>query len=194
MRTRNPHKRGLILPVLAALLLTTALSGCSAAGNTPAVSTSPAAAAMESVDSEPAADAMSRTVVYQNTDYGFDFTLPESWKGYTIVSEEWQGYSISDAANIITTGPKLSIRNPKWTEATPTQDIPIMIFTLQQWQDLLKEKFAVSAAPIPPSELGRNSKYVFALPARYNFAFPAGYEEVEKILSGKPLQPTENFK
>ena len=40
-----------------------------------------------------------------------------------------------------------------------------------------------------PKELGRNSKYVFALPARYNFAFPTGFEEVEDILAGNPLQP-----
>ena len=30
---------------------------------------------------------------------------------------------------------------------------------------------------------------MFALPARYNFSFPAGYEEVEEILAGKPLVP-----
>jgi hypothetical protein len=28
---------------------------------------------------------------------------------------------------------------------------------------------------------------VFALPARYNYAFPTRYEEVEKILSSNPL-------
>jgi hypothetical protein len=49
-------------------------------------------------------------------------------------------------------------------------------------------KFHIGAAPIGPKELDRNNKYVLALPARYNFAFPEGYEEVEKILAGKPLQ------
>ena len=33
-----------------------------------------------------------------------------------------------------------------------------------------------------PIELGRNSDYVFALPARYNYAFPEGYEEVDDII------------
>lgn len=69
-----------------------------------------------------------------------------------------------------------------------------MVFSLQQWADLQLEKFAVSAAPIPPSELGRNSKYVFALPARYNYAFLPGYKEVESILQSKPLKTNENFK
>jgi len=34
----------------------------------------------------------------------------------------------------------------------------------------------------------RNENYVFTIPARYNFAFPTGYEEVEKILESKPLE------
>jgi hypothetical protein len=62
-----------------------------------------------------------------------------------------------------------------------------MIFTLEQWNSLQKDKFHIGAAPINPSELARNNKYVFALPARYNFAFPKGYEEVENILSSKPI-------
>ena len=68
------------------------------------------------------------------------------------------------------------------------QDIPIMVFTVDQWSALQREEFAVSAAPIGPSELGRNSKYVFALPARYNFSYLTGYEEVEDILSRNPLR------
>jgi len=44
-----------------------------------------------------------------------------------------------------------------------------------------------SAAPMGPKELARNTKCVFALPARYNYAFPAGYEEVEEILENNPL-------
>ena len=63
-----------------------------------------------------------------------------------------------------------------------------MIFTLSQWNLLEQEKLHIGAAPIGPSELGRNSKYVFTYPARYNFAFPTGFEVVEKILESKPLQ------
>jgi hypothetical protein len=84
-------------------------------------------------------------------------------------------------------GPEIFIRNPLWTQDNPYQDIPIMVFTYDQWNLIEQEKLAVSAAPIGPSELGRNAKYIFALPARYNFAFPAGFEEVEKIIESKPL-------
>ena len=131
------------------------------------------------------------TVVYKNTQYGFNFTLPASWKGYTIVNDKWEGLALDDSQKVAETGPKVSIRHPLWTTQNPRQDIPIMIFTLAQWESLQRDKFHIGAAPIGPSEIARNSKYVFALPARYNFAFPIGYEEVEKIMSGSPLHPTE---
>ena len=87
------------------------------------------------------------------------------------------------------TGVMLSIRHPLWTSSSPRQDIPIFIFSLTQWNSLTKEVFHIGAAPIPPSELGRNGRYVFALPARYNYAFPTGYQEVEQILQSNPLHP-----
>jgi hypothetical protein len=135
------------------------------------------------------AAAAEKTLLYTNRQYGFSFTLPKSWKGFKVVESEWTGVSLDGSGRTAAKGPLLSIRNPKWTKAQPYQDIPIMIFTIKQWNALQKDQFAVSAAPIPPSELGRNKTFVFALPARYNYAFPRGFEEVEKILAGKPLKP-----
>jgi len=130
------------------------------------------------------------SVVYKNTQYGFSFSLPDSWKSYTIITDQWEGYPLSQQGNTaVETGPLLSIRHPQWTKEKPRQDIPILIFTISQWNSLQKEEFHIGAAPIGPRELGRNTKYVFALPARYNFAFPTGFEEVENILAGEPLQP-----
>lgn len=133
------------------------------------------------------------STVYKNSRYGFQFPLPASWEGYTIVEEKWEGLSIGDPQGdkVVETGPMISIRHPKWTKENPRQDIPIMVFTLAQWTSLEKEGFHIGAAPIGPKELGRNAKYVFALPARYNYAFPAGFEEVEEILKNDPLKPTE---
>ena len=135
----------------------------------------------------------SEPIVHQNTEYGFEFSLPASWKGYKIVESKWEGMVNDGSGKIIETGPIISIRHPLWTSQNPRQDIPIMIFTTSQWESLQQDQFHIGAAPIGPSELGRNFKYVFALPARYNFSFPTGYEEVETILSNKPLKPTENF-
>ena len=134
-------------------------------------------------------------VSYKNTQYGFSFSLPASWKDYQIITEKWEGLSLAESneGEVAETGPMILIRHPEWTAAKKRQDIPIMIFTLKQWKSLEQEKFHIGAAPIGPKELARNSKYVFALPARYNYAFPAGYEEVEKILNGDALQANENI-
>lgn len=131
------------------------------------------------------------TLVYRNSDFGFSFILPASWKGYTIVAEDWEGRAITGPkqGQVTEQGKLLRIRHPQWTTQVPRQDIPIMIFTPAQWEALQKETFSVGAAPIPPSEYGRNADYVFALPARYNYAFPMGFEEVESILAGHPLKP-----
>jgi len=128
-------------------------------------------------------------IKYENAEYGFDFLLPENWKGYTIVYGNWQGRALegAEAGKVVETGPIVSIRHPKWTEENKRQDIPIMIFTLDQWELVQEENISLGAAPIPPSELGRNDRYVFALPARYNYEFPIGFEEVEEILKSNPL-------
>jgi len=125
-------------------------------------------------------------IEYRNTQYGFSFSLPESWKGYSIVEDKWEGSALGGDVTV-EQGPIILIRHPQWTLANPRQDIPIMIFSLNQWGSLQLGKFHIGAAPIGPKELGRNSKYVFALPARYNYAFPTGFEEVEQILENNPL-------
>lgn len=102
--------------------------------------------------------------------------------------DKWEGLAIG-GADKVETGPLISFRHPQWTTQDPRQDIPIMVFSLTQWNSLQLEEFHIGATPIGPSELGRNTGYVFALPARYNYAFPTGYEEVEEILISKPLQP-----
>ncbi len=132
-------------------------------------------------------------VLYKNTQYGFSFALPHSWNGYTIVTTQWEGLP-AGGQSPIDTGTMLSIRHPQWAADLPRQDIPILIFTLRQWDDLQKGRFHIGAAPIGPRELNRNTEFVFALPARYNYAFPVGYEEVERIIETNPLQPSETVK
>lgn len=123
---------------------------------------------------------------YKNEQYGFSISLPDSWKGFTTVDDKWIGNSTGDQGEQkFTEGPLISVRHPLWTAAIPRQDIPVMIFTASQWQDLLADKFHIGAAPIGPSELGRNARFVFALPARYNYAFPVGFEEVDQIIQNK---------
>ena len=126
-------------------------------------------------------------LVYENNQYKFAFSLPETWQGFRLVIEEWEGRARD--GKTVETGPVISIRHPEWTDNNPRQDIPIMVFTLAQWEKMQQEEFHIGAAPMGPKELGRNDQYVFALPARYNYAFPTGYEEVEEIIENDPLTP-----
>lgn len=131
-----------------------------------------------------------KSIEYRNEQYGICFSLPESWQGYSIRVFRWEGVPNSPPGDVaIQQGPIIYTRHPQWTAANPRQDIPIMVFTLAQWRSLQHKEFHVgSAAPIGPGELTRNRRYVFALPARYNYAFPPGYEEVEQILRSKPFR------
>ncbi len=125
--------------------------------------------------------------IYSNKDYGFAFTLPNTWTGYSIEKNTWEGNPLNTKTKK-ENGPKLLIRNPKWTEALPYQDIPVLVFTITQWNSYIKENFSISAAPILASELGRNNKYVFALPARWNFDYSKDYEEANSIININPLE------
>ncbi|MGH4138744.1 DUF4309 domain-containing protein [Clostridium sp.] len=132
----------------------------------------------------------SSSILYKNTEYGFNFILPEGWQDFSIINELWEGNDMA-SGKVTESGPKVSIRHPKWNSKDPRQDIPIMVFTLDQWNTLSQDKFHIGAAPLGPSELGRNNAYVFALPARYNFAYPIGYQEVEEILETHPLKAVQ---
>lgn len=127
------------------------------------------------------------SITYKNTDYGFDFSLPMDWQGYSVVKTTWTGYPLNKTGD--QSGPKLLIRNPKWTTDAHYEDLPILVFTITQWDAYTAEDFSVSAAPIPASELSRNNKYVFALPPRWDFDYSLGYEQAQEIIANKPLRP-----
>ncbi len=135
-----------------------------------------------------------KSVVYTNKKYRFRFSLPESWRGYSIRISEWEGgdgrtYQPGEAMPPAIRGPLISIDHPLLTDSNPRQNIPIMVFTKAQWKLVEEGNLIVSAAPVGPSELGRNAKYVFALPARFNYALITGWEEVGQIVQSHPLQP-----
>jgi len=126
-------------------------------------------------------------IYYVNRQFGFRFTLPPDWTGYTILLGEWGGDWNGDSDRPDEKGPILSIRHPGWTEDNPWQDIPIMIFTHAQWRAVDSGALIVSAAPFGPQEIGRNRRYVFALPPRYLVDENKGYEDVLRIMQGHPL-------
>jgi hypothetical protein len=133
-------------------------------------------------------------LVYTNKKYRFRFTLPESWRGYSIVAAEWEGgdggtYQAGEPVPPPEKGPCILINHPLSTKDNPRQNILIMIFTKAQWQLVEAGRLILSAAPVGPRELGSNAKYVFALPARFDYADVAGVQEVDEIIQHDPLHP-----
>ena len=126
---------------------------------------------------------------YRNATYGFFIPLPADWQGYSVIVLQWQGTDVA-TGNVTEHGPKIVLRNPKWTAAAPYEDMPVLVFTPAQWAKVQAETLSLGAAPIGPSLLGQNSKYILALPARYNFDYNTGFEEVDTIVhSLKAFQP-----
>ena len=139
--------------------------------------------AKQSATAESSKDAL----LYRNDKYGFTFSLPNEWKGYAIVTEQWEA---SDAQKgMVEHGPIIKIRPPDWTKEKPRQDIPIMIFTLAQWESVEHGDFFIGGTPIAPGELGRNRKYAFAVSRRVEESEAAGAKEVNEILQRHPLHP-----
>ena len=133
-----------------------------------------------------------QTVQYRNEQFGFSVDLPDSWDGFTVTNQPEDIYDVTGTVTanngVVATFPTIRIGHPAATVAVPRQDIPIMVFTRAQWERISAGDWSVGAAPIPPSELARNDAHVFALPARYNYAFPEGFEEVEQILLTSPVR------
>ncbi len=119
------------------------------------------------------------TIEYRNTMYGLAVSLPTTWNGYAAATTAWTATTPKGPLS----GPLVTIAHPRSTVSSPRQDIPLMILTLDQWDASIKQDWSFGAAPIGPRELARNARYVVALPARYNYAFPAGFEEVESIIA-----------
>ncbi|MFZ0278648.1 MAG: hypothetical protein WA254_13745 [Candidatus Sulfotelmatobacter sp.] len=134
-----------------------------------------------------AAGSSTDAVEYTNTKFGFRFSLPGEWKGYTVVTEQWEA---SDAQKgSVERGPIVYIRPPQWTKENSRQDIPIMIFTLTQWESVEHGDFFIGGAAIVPGELGRNRKYAFAVSRRVEDSEAPGAKEVNEILQHQPLHP-----
>lgn len=100
--------------------------------------------------SPPPSKPLKTPLVYRNIEYGFCLALPANWAGFKVLTDRWSGAAVGGES-----GPKLVIRNPRWTDEDPYEDIPILVFTPAQWRAVDSGEFNVSAAPFGPSELGR---------------------------------------
>ncbi|MEA2098224.1 MAG: hypothetical protein U9P70_04095 [Patescibacteria group bacterium] len=121
-------------------------------------------------------------MTYSNKKYGFEITLLESWKGYKVFEKLWNGTTL-DGHSVKYEGPKIIIRNPKWSEYETWQDIPMLVFTKDEWRLIEANNLNIFTAPIAPKKLGENNRYVFALPPRWiGFTNTLGQNEAQKIV------------
>lgn len=131
---------------------------------------------------------------YRNDEYGFEVVLPETWQGYSVITESWDGRMLDGTSKKLR-GPKVVIRNPNWSGPLSWQDVPILVFTKDEWELIEATLLTVSAAPIGPGKLGENEQYVFALPPRWaGFTDALGQDEAQEIAKTfKALAPMEDW-
>jgi hypothetical protein len=143
MRIRIPNfpaslpRRSSITPLLLSLALASA-AGCSV---------------FRGPDSSP--------VIYRNAQYGLEFSLPSSWRGFTAAVEEVSTFNDKPEPVAV-----ITIRHPHWRKNTPWQDIPIVVFTRAQWQAHLNEYLYAGGTV---DEIEYNSTYVFAIWSQFNW-------------------------
>jgi len=124
---------------------------------------------------------------YHNAQYDLAFYLPTDWKNYSVLTQQWNGEKYApdkDAVVTMAHGPIIVLRNPQWKTNNLYQDIPIYIFTRQQWDDINLGKYYAQGAGGVIYELWHNDKYVFCIHSRYNANDSLnGWKEVQDIVN-----------
>jgi hypothetical protein len=108
---------------------------------------------------------------YHNSQYNSTFCLPANWKGYSVLTRQWEGEEYApekDTVVKVADGPIIVLRNPQWKTNNLYQDIPVYIFTRQQWDDIHLGKYDAVGAGGVIDEIWHNDKYVFGIHSRYN--------------------------
>lgn len=124
---------------------------------------------------------------YQDARHGLTFSLPASWRGYSVSFQELEDdtYSpVEDKQIIVGETLMITLRHPQWRGGAPHQDIPILVFTRAQWDALHQGKLWPSyyAGGIM-NELWHNQGFVFAMSSRYNTDDAvSGWKEVAEIV------------
>lgn len=140
-----------------------------------------------------------REIYYNNNIFGFAVGLPSSWDGYTVNRIKDDIYDATGKTKtnngVVGSFEIVELHHPLETAENPREDVPVYIFTSTQWENIQKGEWSVGAAPIPPSLLGQNSQWIMALPARYNYDYKTGWEEVDQIVHTlQPFEPSESPK
>lgn len=108
---------------------------------------------------------------YHNAQYGLAFFLPAGWRGYSVLSQQWDGETYSPATDktiVVAHGTIITLRHPQWTASSRYQDIPILVFSRAQWDALHQGKLWPSRfAGGTMDEMWHDRMYVFGMSSRY---------------------------
>jgi hypothetical protein len=106
------------------------------------------------------------------------FFLPVNWQGYSALVQQWDGVHYSppvDKVIVVGHGAMIVLRHPQWKASAPSQDIPILVFTLAQWDALHHGKLWPSQfAGGVMEEIWHNRQYVFGMSSRCAFEETVG--------------------
>jgi hypothetical protein len=125
------------------------------------------------------------TVRYHNSKYNFTLSLPASWRGYSVLIQQWEGHTYIPAKDAVATtekGPVIVLRHPQWQATDPNQDIPIQVFTRSQWAAYQRGEFSIGAGGFE-EEIAHNAKFVFTFSSRFNASDLKGWQEAGDIVT-----------
>lgn len=130
----------------------------------------------------------SSATIYHNDSYGLTFHLPSDWTGYGVLRDRWQANEHDDILNrdvLAGTGPILILRHPKWRLGHRRQDIPILVFTTEQWKAAVPERIYAGGVI---HELCRNKHYVCGIYSRFAAAdgIPGAQEAQKAAMQNLP--------
>jgi hypothetical protein len=124
---------------------------------------------------------------YHNAKSGFTFFMPASWRGYSVLHEQWEAQTYlpaNDTTLIVAHGPVIVLRHPHWTVSEPYQDITFLVYTRSQWDAEKQGKFCSTYfAGGTMVEMWHNRKYVFAMSTHESKSELNGWREVSEIVS-----------
>jgi hypothetical protein len=134
-----------------------------------------------------AGQAYDRPMRYHEARYDLTFSLPSSWRGCSVAVRELddQKYSLTDDKEVLVGHtPMITLRHPQWHASGPYQDIPILVFSRAQRDELHRGELWPSLfAGGVMYELWHNRRFVFAISSRYNADNEVrGWKEVAGII------------
>ncbi len=126
-------------------------------------------------------------IEFINDKYHFSIYLPKEWEGYQVITEQETGDKESDELfrNIDNEYIVMTIRHPNWTKEEPYQDISLVIFRMEQWNNNVNDATGDDYDLLPHMVPGGDGRYLITInPAAYDDTLRR-YDEVMKIIGNE---------